>query len=48
MRAYAIVVDCLTPSAEKFYEKYGFETLCEHNGRTRMFIPMKTVEDLFS
>ena len=47
MRAYAIVVDCLTPAAESFYAKYGFEVLCEHNGRTRMFIPMKTVEQLF-
>ncbi len=48
MRAYAIVVDCLTDEAETFYIKYGFEYLCEHNGRTRMFIPMKTVEVLFS
>lgn len=48
MRAYAIVVDCLTESAEAFYRKYGFEVLCDHNGRTRMFIPMKTVEQLFA
>ena len=48
MRAYAIVVDCITDDAEKFYTKYGFEYLCEINGRTRMFIPMKTVESLFS
>ena len=48
MRAYAIVVDCLTDEAEKFYTKYGFEFLCIHNGRKRMFIPMKTVETLFS
>ncbi|MBV1842116.1 GNAT family N-acetyltransferase [Photobacterium ganghwense] len=48
MRAYAIVVDCLTPAAEAFYTKYGFQVLCEHNGRTRMFIPMKTVGQLFS
>lgn len=48
MRAYAIVVDCLSKSAERFYAKYGFEVLCKHNGRTRMFIPMKTVGLLFS
>lgn len=48
MRAYAIVVDCLSESAERFYAKYGFEILCRHNGKTRMFIPMKTVGLLFS
>ena len=47
MRAYAIVVDCLTKNAESFYEKFGFEVLCEINGRVRMFIPMKTVGQLF-
>ena len=47
MRAYAIVVDCLTESAQSFYAKYGFEVLCEHNGRVRMFMPMKMVEMLF-
>jgi predicted GNAT family N-acyltransferase len=48
MRAYAIVVDSLTESSERFYAKYGFEVLCKHNGRTRMFISMKTVEQLFT
>ncbi len=48
MRAYAIVVDCLTKQAESFYAKYGFEALCEINGRMRMFIPMKTVGQLFA
>ncbi len=48
MRAYAIVVDCLTDSAQAFYAKFGFEVLCEYNGRIRMFLPMKTVEQLFS
>lgn len=47
MRAYAIVVDCLTDSAQAFYTKFGFEVLCEYNGRIRMFLPMKTVEQLF-
>ncbi len=48
MRAYAVVVDCLTDSAQAFYAKYGFEVLCEHNGRMRMYLPMKTIELLFS
>ena len=26
MSAFAVVVDCLTPAAETFYAKYGFET----------------------
>lgn len=48
MRAYAIIVDCLTDAAEQVYTKYGFETLCEYNGRVRMFLPMKTVAQLFA
>ncbi len=47
MRAYAVIVDCLSGSAQKFYTKFGFEILCVQNGRTRMFLPMKTVEMLF-
>lgn len=47
MRAYAIVVDCLNDSARAFYSKYNFEVLCDHNGKTRMFLPMKTVGQLF-
>lgn len=48
MRAYAVVVDCLTEPAEGFYQKFGFQVLCEHNGRVRMFLSMKTVGQLFS
>ena len=48
MRAYAIVVDCLTDSAQSFYQTFGFQVLCEQNGRVRMFLPMKTVEQLFN
>lgn len=48
MRAYAVIVDCLTDSAQSFYSKFGFDVLCEHNGRVRMFLPMKTIEQLFS
>lgn len=48
MRAYAIVVDCLTDTSEGFYRNFGFEFLCDHNGHTRLFLPMKTVGQLFS
>ena len=48
MPAYAIVVDCLSESAQDFYAKYGFEILCEHNGRIRMFLPMRTIKLLFN
>ncbi len=48
MKAYAIVVDYLNDSAQHFYTKFGFEVLCDHNGRTRLFLPMKTVEQLFT
>lgn len=48
MKDYAVVVDCLTDTAQSFYEKYGFELLCEHNGRIRLFLPMKTIGQLFS
>ena len=47
MRAYAIVVDCLNDEAQSFYNRYGFEPLCQHNGRSRLFLPMKTVAQLW-
>lgn len=47
MRAYAVIVDCLNKKVERFYSKYGFEILCIHDGKTRMFMPMKTVAQLF-
>ncbi len=47
MRAHAIIVDCLNENAEKFYLKYDLETLDHQQGRTRMFIPMKTIAMLF-
>ena len=46
--AYAIVVDCLDSKAERFYTKYGFSFLCLVNERNRLFISMKTVQQLFS
>lgn len=48
LHAYAVVVDCLNDKAERFYRKYGFETLCTNEGRVRLFLPMKTVARLFS
>ena len=47
MCAYAVVVDCLNETVEKFYAKYGFQILSSQKGKTRMFIPMKTVAELF-
>jgi GNAT superfamily N-acetyltransferase len=47
MRAYAVIVDCLNKKARQFYLKYGFEVLCGHNGRVRMFMPMNIVGQLF-
>lgn len=47
LRAYAVVVDYLNDDAKNFYLKYGFKILCERNGRVRMFLPMKTVAQLF-
>ena len=48
LRAYAVVVDCLNEKAAQFYCKYGFELLCENNGRKRMYLSMKTIGQLFS
>lgn len=47
MRAYAVIVDCLNENAKQFYEKFGFEFFSSHNGRDRLFIPMKTISQLF-
>jgi len=47
MKAFAIIVDCLNDGAQAFYAKYDFEVLCKHNDRVRMFLPMKTVCQLF-
>ncbi|MCI5143949.1 MAG: N-acetyltransferase [Candidatus Electrothrix sp. AR3] len=47
MRAYAVIVDCLNKNAEDFYLKYGFELLCLHNGKARMFMPMTLIARLF-
>ena len=48
MRAFAIIVDCLNSNAEKFYLKFGFETLYSNKSRVRLFIPMRKVAELSS
>jgi GNAT superfamily N-acetyltransferase len=45
--SYAVVVDALDDGVQAFYEQYGFTTLDRHNGRIRLYLPMKTVEKLF-
>lgn len=46
--SYAVVVDALDDSVQKFYEQYGFKELDRHNGRIRLFLPIKTVAQLLS
>lgn len=41
---FAVIVDPLDTEAEKFYEKYGFINLPDSG---KMFLPMKTIEELF-
>jgi len=48
IKAYAVIVDCLNDKAKTFYLKYGFEVLCENNGKVRMFLSMKAVTQLFN
>ena len=48
IKAYAVIIDCLNESIERFYLKYGFEEMDRNTGRTRMFLPMQTVGMLFS
>ena len=42
--SFAVIVDPIDEDAKTFYEKYGFELLPDSE---RMFIPMKTVNQLF-
>ena len=45
--SYAVVVDLLHAGLQGFYTQYGFRMLDAYNHRTRLFLPMKTVEVLF-
>ncbi len=45
--SYAVVVDALDEGVRGFYEQFGFELLDTQNLRMRLFLPMKTVIQLF-
>lgn len=45
--SYAVIVDVLEESLQTFYAQYGFKELERRHGRLRMFIPMKTLVQLF-
>jgi len=45
--SYAVVVDALDEQVQGFYEQYGFEEIDTHNHRKRLFLPMKTIAQLF-
>ncbi len=47
MPAYAVVVDCISDTAESFYKHFGFHFLTEINGKSRWFLSMKTIGQLF-
>jgi GNAT superfamily N-acetyltransferase len=44
--SYAVVVDAINERARSFYEHYGFYAF--PNRTLRLFLPMKTMADLFS
>lgn len=46
--SYAVVVDALDDAVQGFYEQYGFKVLDTDNHRTRLFLPMKAVAQLFT
>lgn len=43
--SFAVVVDTKDERAAQFYQRYGFIEFPDH--RNRLFIPMRTVEELF-
>ena len=45
--SYAVVVDALDEQVQGFYEQYGFEEIDTNNHRKRLFLPMKTIAQLF-
>jgi ribosomal protein S18 acetylase RimI-like enzyme len=44
--SYAVVVDALNQRARSFYERYEFCAFPDR--KLRLFLPMKTIADLFS
>ncbi|MCC8419777.1 GNAT family N-acetyltransferase [Photorhabdus thracensis] len=47
MPAYAVIVDCLNDADQTFYSQYGFELLCNQKNKARLFLPMKTISQIF-
>ena len=47
IKAFAVIVDCLNAGVAGFYAHYGFQVLCRHEERAKMFLPMTTVNELF-
>ncbi len=45
--SYAVIVDALDEGVQCFYEQYGFQVLDHSAKHTRLFLPMKTVSQLF-
>jgi hypothetical protein len=41
-------VDALDEGVQVIYEQYGFRELDHHNHHIRLYLPMKTVAELFS
>ncbi len=46
--SYAVIVDALDEGGQGFYEQYGFHELHRHNDHIRLYLPMKTVAELFA
>jgi GNAT superfamily N-acetyltransferase len=46
--SFAVIVDALDEGEQGFYEQYGFHELDRHNNHIRLYLPMKTVAELFS
>jgi len=44
--AWALVVDAKDDRAAAFYHRFGFEPLDDAENQRRLFLPMKTVEEL--
>lgn len=46
--SYAVITDAKNEQAQAFYSRYGFLSLPTEGSRRRLFLPMGTVEKLFS
>jgi GNAT superfamily N-acetyltransferase len=46
--SYAVIVDALDEAVQGFYEQYGFHEQDRRYGHIRLYLPMKTIEVLFS